>query len=161
MHERIRKLLGRMVQSTTLELDIPILSGGSTTLKDERKQRGLEPDECFFVANELRMRGRKEYDTAIDPPPDLVVEVDISRSSLDKMAIYADFGVPEVWTYETAALRIHRLGPGGKYTAQGRSLSFPFLAAAEIQRFLDDRNTTDETTWIRSFRDWVRGSKRS
>jgi Uma2 family endonuclease len=160
-HERIGRCLGRMIGILTMELDIPISSGGSTTLKAELKQRGIEPDECFYVANEPRMRGRDDYDPAVDPPPDLVIEVDISRSSLNKLAIYADLGVPEVWMHDGAALRVYQLGPDGEYLQQERSLSFPFLAAAEIQRFLDDRNTTDETSWIRSFRDWVRGLKNS
>ncbi|MGD0898627.1 MAG: Uma2 family endonuclease, partial [Thermoguttaceae bacterium] len=139
----------------------PISSGGSTTLKDELNQRGLEPDECFYVANEPRMRGRDDYDPAVDPPPDLAIEVDISRSSLDKMAIYADFGVPEIWTHDGATLRVYHLQSEGGYVQQPTSRSFPLLPLEEVQRFLDQRNTTDETTWIRSFRDWVRGLKNS
>ena len=69
-HERIKSLLGRMIEAMTEELDIPISSGGSTTLKAELKQRGAEPDECYYVANEPRMRGREDYDPAVDPPPE-------------------------------------------------------------------------------------------
>ncbi len=58
-HERIRLLLGRMIETMTLELDIPISSGGSTTLKARLKERGIEPDGCFYVANERRMRGAR------------------------------------------------------------------------------------------------------
>ena len=105
-HEHVKRLLGRMIDAATEELDIPISSGGSTTLKLDLKQRGVEPDECYYVANEPQMRGHENYDPAVDPPPDLVIEVDISRNSLDKFAIYADFDVPEIWTYEDDVVRV-------------------------------------------------------
>ena len=159
-HERIKTLLGRMIETVTLELDIAIMSAGSTTMKYELKQRGLEPDECYYVANESRMRGRDEYDPAVDPPPDLVIEVDISRSSIDKLPIYADFGVPEVWMYEGGAIRVYHLQSDGSYLQQPGSCSFPWLPMADVRRFLDQRNATDETTLMRSFRDWVRNLKR-
>jgi Uma2 family endonuclease len=155
-HEHIKSLLGRMIGAMTEEFDIPISSGGSTTLKAELKRRGAEPDECYYVANEPRMRGHEDYDPAVDPPPDLLIEVDISRNSLDKFAIYADFGVPEIWTYEDDALHVHQLQDNGTYAQRDRSPAFPFLPLAGIQGFLDRRNATDETTWIRSFRKWVR-----
>jgi Uma2 family endonuclease len=114
-HERIKSLLGRMIEAMTEEFEIPIFSGGSTTLKDKLKERGAEPDECYYVANEPRMWGREDYDPAVDPPPDVVIEVNISRSSLDKFAIYADFGVPEIWTYEDDALCVYQLQGDGAY----------------------------------------------
>ncbi len=92
----------------------------------------------------------------MDSPPDLVIEVDISRNSLDKFAIYADFGVPEIWTYESDALRAYHLQDDGTYARLGRSRAFPFLPLESLQGFLDRRNTTDKTTWIRSFRKWAR-----
>jgi len=155
-HERLKTLIGRMIETMTVEWNIPISSGGSTTMKSEMKKRGLEPDECYYVANEPRMRGKDDFDINVDPPPDLVVEVDITRSSLDRMDLYAAFGVPEVWRYDGTTLHVAQLQPDGTYAARTQSPSFPFLPLAEIPRFLDRRNATDETTWIRSFRAWVR-----
>ncbi len=86
--------------------------------------------------------------------------MDISRSSLNKLAIYADLGVPEVWLHDGAALCVYQLQPDGSYTQQDHSPAFPFLPLEEVQRFLDRRNTTDETSWMRAFRDWVRELKR-
>ncbi|MGA2617813.1 MAG: Uma2 family endonuclease [Thermoguttaceae bacterium] len=159
-HERIGVLLGRMIAIMAMELDIPISSGGSTTLKDRLKERGIEPDECFYVSNEPRMRARDDYDPAVDPPPDLAIEVDISRSSLNKLAIYADLGVPEVWMHDGTALCVYQLQSDGSYTKQDHSPAFPFLPLEEVQRFLEQRNTTDESSWMRAFRDWVRQLKR-
>jgi len=155
-HERLKTLLGRMIEAMTEVLDIPMSGVGSTTLKAEWKGRGLEPDESYYLANEPRVRGRDEIDLRIDPPPDLAIEVDISSSSLDQLSIYADLGVPEVWLYDGTTLTVHQLQSDGKYVQQVRSPSFPFLPLGEIERFLARRNETDETTWIRSFRAWVK-----
>ena len=156
-HERVKKLIARMIEAMTEERNIPIRSAGSTTFRREAKRRGLEPDECYYVANEPRLRGREDLDVKVDPPPDLAVEVEISRSALDRMGIYAALGVPEVWRYDGAVLRVETLQPDGKYVRQPQSPSFPFLPLEEFQGFLDRRNETDETSWIRSFRSWVRG----
>ena len=126
-HEHIKSLLGRMIETMTEELDIPISTGGSTTLKAELKRRGAEPDECYYVANEPRMRGREDYDPAVDPPPDVLIEVNVSRNSLDKFAIYADFGVPEIWTYEDDALCVYQLQGNNTYARRDHSPAFPFL----------------------------------
>ena len=155
-HDRVSRLLGRMIGAVTEELDIPISSGGSTTLKLALKERGVEPDECYYVANEPRMRGHDNYDPAVDPPPDLVIEVDISRNSLNKFNIYADFGVPEIWTYEDDEVRVYRLQDDHSYALQDHSPTFPFLPLESLEGFLERRNATDETTWIRSFRKWAR-----
>jgi Uma2 family endonuclease len=156
-HEHLKKLIGRMINSVTEEFEIPIRSEGSTTWENQTRHQGLEPDECYYVANEVRVRGRDEIDLAVDPPPDLAVEVEITSDWIDKLPIYAGLGVPEVWRYDGQTLRVEQLQPDGTYAAQTHSRAFPFLPLAEIPRFLDQRDATDETTWIRSFRQWVRG----
>ena len=153
-HERIKSLVGRMIEAMTEELDIPIRSAGSTTLRRQLKRRGLEPDECYYVAHEPQMRGRDDIDLNVDPPPDLAIEVDISHSSLDRFGIYAAIGVPEIWRLEEGQVRAYIL-QGEQYVPQSQSPAFPFLPLAEVSRILGQRNETDETTWIRSFRRWV------
>ncbi|OHB73485.1 MAG: hypothetical protein A2V70_20495 [Planctomycetes bacterium RBG_13_63_9] len=153
--QRCKKLIGRMIETMTEELGIPIRSAGSTTWTSEARQQGLEPDECYYVANESRVRGRDEIDLAVDPPPDLAIEVEISSRLIDKMPIYARLGVPEVWRYDGRTLQVEQLQRDGTYARQDHSSAFPFLPLAEMTRFLDRRNATDETSWIRSFRQWV------
>ncbi|MCP3997098.1 MAG: Uma2 family endonuclease [bacterium] len=155
-HERLKRLIGRMIETLTDMESIPIGSGGSTTMKSEMKQRGLEPDECYYIANEARMRDRDHFDAAIDPPPDLVIEVDITSSSLNRMDIYAALGVPEIWRYDGKTLHVEELQADGSYARQTRSSTFPLVPPAEIERFLARRKETDETTLIHSFRDWFR-----
>src|SRR5260370_39130270 len=119
-HEQYGSLLAQMVEAFTLELRIPRHTGGSTTFKQEAKERGLEPDECYWIQNEPRMRSRKEFDPDTDPPPDLAIEVDITSSSLDRMSIYADLGVPQVWRFDGDTLTMNLL-PKGTYRTTARS----------------------------------------
>jgi Uma2 family endonuclease len=108
------------------------------------------------VANEPRIRGRDEIDLSVDPPPDLAIEVEISSNSMEKLEIYADLEVPEVWRCDGTSLRVWRLQPDGTYAEQSQSGTFPFLPLAEVERFLAQRNASDETTWIRAFRAYVK-----
>lgn len=155
-HERFKRLLGRMIEAMTEELGIPIRSAGSTTWKSEIREQGLEPDECYYVANEPRIRGRREVDLTVDPPPDLAIEVEITRRWIDKIPIYAGLGIPEVWRYDGKTLHSEQLQSDGTYALRDQSSAFPFLPLAEIPRFLQRCDTTDETSWIREFRRWVR-----
>src|SRR5260370_10224693 len=155
-HEFSKKLLGRLVEMLTFVLHIPIHSGGSTTFRREVPDRGLEPADCYWIQNESLMRGKMEYDIEALPPPDLAVEIDITCSSIDRMGIYAALRVPEVWRLDRTGLSVHHLGPNGEYKEKNRSLPFPFLPLYEILRFLTKSQTTDETTLLHAFHDWVR-----
>lgn len=154
-HERWKSLLGRFVGVLTEELNVPMQSGGSTTFNRADLARGLEPDECYYLENEPLVRDKDEIDLDVDPPPDLAVEIDISRSSLNRMAIYAALRVSEIWRFDGQQLRVYHL-VDGSYVEADHSRHFPFLPLAEMQVFLLRRNNMDETSLIRSFRQWVR-----
>ena len=158
-HEWITSLLRRMIETYTEELDIPIRSGKSTTLKSDLEQKGLEPDECYYIANEGKVRGLDEIDLTVNPPPDLAIEVDIISSSLDQLGIYAALGVPEVWICDGRHLSIYRLGRHGEYSVLDHSPTFPSLLPDRIMEFLSKRNSIDETSWVKSFRQWVKSIK--
>ncbi len=155
-HEEFATLIGRMIETMTLELDIPIRSTRSWTLKRELTRRGVEADESYYVANEPRVRGRRDLTLQRDPPPDLAVEVEISRPWIGKAPIYADLGVPEVWHFDGERLRVELLEQDGTYAESPTSAAFPFLPIGKLEEFLEHRAATDETTWIRRFREWVR-----
>jgi Uma2 family endonuclease len=159
-HERWSNLLGRFVEVLTEELEMPCQSGGSTTLDREDLERGLEPDQCYYIEHETAVRNKDDIDLGIDPPPDLVIEVDVSRSSLSRMDIYAALGVPEVWRFDGTSLHVYRLAEG-RYVEGDHSPHFPHLPLAEVHSFLLRRNTMDETSLIRAFRQWVRGLQTS
>lgn len=155
-HERIKALLRRFLEIMTLELSIEIAGVGSTTWKSKDLQRGFEADECYYIGNEEVVRGRDDIEIPRDPPPDLVVEVDISRSSLKRHGVYAAFGIPEAWRYDGERVRFYALEASGEYRETEQSVAFPFLAVADLNRFLAMRASLAETRLIQVFRDWVR-----
>lgn len=154
-HERLKRLLGRLIEAFTEELGIKIASMSSTTLNREDLRRGVEADECYYVENEPAIRGREEIDLTRDPPPDLAIEIEVSSRILPRAPIYAAMGIPEVWRYDGTSLR-SRLGSDGQYHESSGSGVFPALPVAELAEFLSRRARTDETELVRSFRAWVR-----
>jgi Uma2 family endonuclease len=155
-HERVKKLFGRMIESLTEELDIPIMSVGSTTFKDELKDCGLEPDECYYVQQEARVRG-KQIKLGVDPPPDLVLEVDITTSVIDRLPVYAELGFPELWQYVDDEIVIRELQSDGKYVIAEQSTALPMVSVKKLVAQLIACEAMNETAWIRQFRQWVRG----
>src|SRR6266700_436280 len=105
-HERLNRSLATMCEVIAEELHIELDNAGSTTFKREDLTRGFEPDSCFYVQNVERVRDRDQIDLTVGPPPDLVIEIDISSSSLDRFPIFANIGVPEVWRYDGTRLII-------------------------------------------------------
>src|SRR3989304_806860 len=99
-HEQYGYLIGRLIDVWTEELKIDVQSCRTVTFKREDIQRGLEPDNCYYIAHELTVRDKVELDLSVDPPPDLAIEIDLGSSVTDKMALYAAFNVPEVWLYD-------------------------------------------------------------
>ena len=154
-HEGSKKILGRFVESVTEELNIEIRSLGSLTCRREDLERGLEPDQCYYIENEDVVWDKQQIDLNQDPPPDLVVEIDVTSSSIDRLSLYASLGVPEVWRYDGNRLIIYQL-EAQEYAERDASPTFPFLSQVEMLRFLELRSTTKENALLRLFREWVR-----
>jgi Uma2 family endonuclease len=159
-HEGSKKILGRFVESVSEELNIEIRSLGSLTCRREDLARGLEPDQCYYIENEDVVWDKQQIDLNQDPPPDLVVEIDVTSSSIDRLSLYASLGVPEVWRYNGNRLIIYQL-EAQEYTERDVSPTFPFLSQVEMLRFLELRRTTKENALIRLFREWVRSQIQS
>ncbi len=160
-HEDDGGFLGQMVHVLTEELNMPIKSGGSATMRRQLHERGIEADESFWIANAEGMKGRRRLDLRRDPPPDLAIEVDVSRSCLDRLAIYAALRVPEVWQLEGDDLHFYVLGPKGKYYLAEHSRSFPLITPSILLSFLHKaRKAGDQNPVIRAFRTWVRKNKK-
>ena len=154
-HERIGEFLALTVDILAEELDLPCEAGGSTTHRRADLEKGVEPDKCYWLyAKGLAMLGRRDLDLAIDPAPSLVIEVNYTNSSVDRMAIYAALGVDEVWRYHRG-LKFLRLN-GGVYEPIDRSLSLPMLTLAEANRLLDESRNMGRVQWMKAFRQYVR-----
>ena len=154
-HEFYKTLMGRFVETIAEELKIKIHPLGSTTFAREDLGRGLEPDECFYIRNQAAVKGKKRLDPTQDPPPDLVIEIDITSSSRDRMASYAALGVPEIWHCDGKVFRVYQL-QNQEYQPSETSLAFPNIAIAEVTRFLEQSATTDYLDLVATFRDWLK-----
>lgn len=153
-HERFKKVAGRFVETLAEELDIRIEPLGSTTFK-RPKLSGAEPDECFYIYNIDAVRGKKRLDLNEDPAPDLVVEIDVTSSSYNRLQVYADLGVAEVWIYNGESLVIQQLQNGTYITSQ-TSQFFLNIPIPEIAGFLQQAETTDYLELVKAFRNWLR-----
>jgi Uma2 family endonuclease len=153
-HELSKTLIGRFVETLAEESEVPIYPLGSTTFKRPRLS-GAEPDECFYIYNIDAVRGKKRLDLNEDPAPDLVVEIDVTSSSLNRLQVYADLGVAEVWIYNGESLVIQQL-QNGTYIISQNSQFFPSLPISEIAGFLQQAETVDYLELVKAFRHWVR-----
>ena len=102
------------------------------------------------------MRGRDELDFTVDPPPDLAIEVDISRSSRNKLDIYRALGVAEVWRYDGDELTIYVVMPDGRYRESECSAAVPELPVKQLVAAMAERGDRSELRIGRSFRRWMR-----
>jgi Uma2 family endonuclease len=157
IHEHEKKFLGRIVETTTLELEMAIGSCGSMTIRREDLARGFEPAECYYIANAMRLSDLHEPDFSVDPPPDLALEVDITSSSMNRQELYGLIGVPEIWRLDSDEIvRFLHLQPDGTYVVSENSRSFPFLTSEIVNRFLNQYfESGDETAAIRDYRRWL------
>jgi Uma2 family endonuclease len=155
-HHSRSRWIGNLIFFAAFELKVPICSGGSTTLKDSKHRVALEPDDCFWVKHEARMRGKKRWNAQRNPPPDLAVEVDVSGTVLDRLEIYVALRVPEVWRFDGKKVKVLGLGVNGRYKERAKSLAFPTLPMDGFARFVKKLGSADEVSLIRQFRDWLR-----
>jgi Uma2 family endonuclease len=154
-HERLNKIIARLLEAFCEELGIDIVGTRSTTFRSQLKERGLEPDESYYIQNESRIRG-KDIDLTLDPPPDLAIEIDLRRSALNKLSIYADLGIPEVWSHDGKKVVVHLLQPSGSFAVMERGAALPDFPLGDLPRFLEKIDSESDTGIVRAFRAWVR-----
>ena len=155
-HEGAKNVINTLVVALRDELDIDIESEGSATYRSQWKAKGAEPDDSFFVQNASAVIGRHEkYNIERDPPPDIVVETELTSASLDKFPIYAALGVPEIWRERKKVVRFYVLG-GASYVEVSNSRAFPFLDSLSLSEFLAIGLAEGSRKAARSFRAWVR-----
>ncbi len=135
-HERLNRLLADIVQAIAFGRDLPIEPAGSTYFNREDVKRGFQPDSCFYLGDNVRIiQGKKRLDVSIDPPPDLVVEVDVTNRSLNKLPLYATIGVPEVWRFDSEHVILYHLS-GQIYQEVPTSGVFEGVTADDVMRFV-------------------------
>lgn len=154
-HDVSAERLGQFVRILLTEQTRSFIGAGSFTLKKRRTNRGLEPDRCFYVRRVAEMYGKKKLDLRSDPPPDLAIEVEVSRRFLDRIEIYQRLGVPEVWCYDGQRLRVLQLAHEG-YAEARTSPTFPTLPLHEVHHFLQASWGRDDLAWTNDVRAWAR-----
>lgn len=154
-HENIKHLLALLVEVLAEEMSVNVEGFGSTTFRREDLARGFEPDACFYVQNVERVKGKTMLDLAVDPPPDVIIEIDITSPSLNKFPIYAQMAVPEVWRHDGKRLAIFVL-EGEEYTEREESAALRGVTGAGVSRLLEEGRSVERLVWLRRVREWVR-----
>ncbi len=153
-HEYDKEIIGDLLKALLEELDIEFISLGSTTFKNQIMVQGIEPDQCFYIKNEAKIRGKKRLDLTVDPPPDLALEVDVTSRTHPN--IYEALKVPELWRFDNGKLQINVL-QNGCYVESQESLNFPRFPLVEaIPRYLEQSKTAGRNATLKAFRLWVR-----
>jgi Uma2 family endonuclease len=154
-HENSNCLIEGFVLVLCEEFGLEVKSAGSLTMTRDDLEQGAEPDSSYYIQNESLVRNQENIDLNTDPPPDLVLEVEYSRSKINKLMLYAAMGVPEFWRYNGTTLRIYTLN-NGQYSQSDRSPTFASVLVTEIPRFIQESQKIGQIAATRAFRSWVR-----
>lgn len=154
-HEKPSHRLGLIINALARAFGYKVVSARTTTLQQEQAEQGLEPDNCFYVQSALAILAVDDIDLAIHPPPDLAIEVDVSRSSVPKEPIYATMGVPELWRHDKGGVTIRVLSEGA-YATSSTSRSFPKVQAEDLKNLLDQTSVMDDIDAEDHYRAWAK-----
>jgi Uma2 family endonuclease len=155
-HDHAARSLATMVKVLAREYGYRVSSAGSTTLSREEANRGLEPDESFYIQNIAAILGQDDIDLSRMPPPDLAVEIDVTRSMLNRLSVYESMRVPEIWRCDGTVVEFRVLRPDGRYEVVPRSPTFPVADPDELLRFVEASFAIDDLELLDQFRAWVR-----
>jgi Uma2 family endonuclease len=154
-HEKFARFIDALVQAWADAGGLIVEHVGSTTWKRRRLARGTEPDACYYVAAAARIIGKLDIDLESDPPPDVVLEIDITNESLSKFSIYAALGVPEIWRDDGKAAQFYALA-GDTYEIEAQSRFLIGLTPAMLTEALEESKTAGQTAALESFRKRIR-----
>lgn len=154
-HEKLKHKIATLVEVLAEELGHDVEGAGSTTFRREDLQRGFEPDACFYFKQAAQMRQKDVVDLSVDPPPELVIENDITSPSLNKLPIYAHLGVSEVWRYDGTALTIMQ-NAGDEFKSQPQSRLLPGVTTDQLNQWIRASQTQDNRVWLSRVRETIR-----
>lgn len=156
VHERYSWAIDRIIEAVAIARDMNIENLGSATFRRGDLERGFEADSCFYIRNEAAVRNKERIDLEVDPPPDIVIEIDLSRSSMPKLGIFAALGVPEVWRFDGRSVSIHVLRSGA-YVESPASSELSGLTASGVSTLIERLQDIERSPWLRSVRTWAVG----
>jgi Uma2 family endonuclease len=153
-HEYFKTAISIMVEDAAALLEYDYECYGSSTWKRQIMQAGVEPDNCFYFQHEALVRGKLHFDLDKDPPPDLVLEVDLTSKSIPRLPLYARLGVPEIWQYEDGVLTIYQLQQG-EYQTSSTSAIFPQLNILELPKLIEQYRPQGRRAFRQAVKDWI------
>lgn len=153
-HEKHAEFVKRLVSALSLRLHINILFFGSATMRKRKKSKGNEADASFYVQTAAAIGNRIHLDLAVDPPPDVVVEVDIHHDSRENYPIYVALGVPEIWRYDGKEMTIYLLQQS-EYVGVETSLALPMLSSRVLTEYIRRMQQDGEFNAILAFDEWL------
>jgi Uma2 family endonuclease len=151
-HEFLGWMIGVFIRILVEELGYDLKTIGSTTIDYPALDRAAEADEAFYIQNQPQVAGRT-VDFAADPPPDLVLEVDITHTDIDKNRFYASLGVPELWRFNDRELQIYQL-QNQQYIEVSTSPTFPTVDKSRLYQFLEQCRSS-EVQAAKALRVWI------
>ena len=157
-HGKFGEVVQDIAREITRELGVKLEAYGSMTIRSAWQSKGAEPDTCFYVQSAERIIGKRSLDFNTDPPPDIVVEIDLTNASQHKFPIYAALDVPEIWRYDGSQAYFYHLA-GEEYVETSHSRAFPFLPSAVLAQLIDQSETAGQDAALDAARAWVRDHK--
>jgi Uma2 family endonuclease len=169
-HERCQKLLDSLILVLADELGQEVEAIAPVLIKNPGLDMAIEPDACYYLSRGVSRGGhggtappdRVEIRLPADSPPDLLVEVALTQTKLDKIPLYTRLAIPEVWRYITTAgenvlkgkLEIYYL-QGDRHTPQRHSTVFPGLSSDRILEFIEQSDSMSLAASLRLLRAWI------
>ena len=154
-HEILKETISLLFQLLATEAEIDFVAAGSTTFRREDLHKGFEPDACFYAREVAAIRAKEDIDLSIDPPPDLVIEIVVTNSLVNKLSLFATVGVPEVWLHGDDRVEILSL-LSNSYVKTSDSSILPGVTDGTLTQFVRSRREMPNSVWIKSVRDLVR-----
>lgn len=162
-HDRCARLIESLILVLGDEQRSKVYSLGSVLLLRPDLGRAIQPESCYYFDQEVRLRQRAELDMNQTAPPDLIVDIAITKGQMDRFSIYGSMDVPEIWRYTTVTgedvlkgkLQILQLR-GDRYTESSNSGVFPFLPGARVLEFLEQSDSLGLAQSLVVLRDWMR-----
>lgn len=157
-HDFPVRLLDSIFYSLADHLKLDYVNFGSSTYHLEIFGRGFEPDSSYYINEKAElMRGKERFDLRVDPPPDLVFEVDVTSSSTNKFVMFAEFGIAEVWIYDKNQLKILQL-KNDEYIESVESYFLPKVTGEILTNFINESRNLPRPEWREKMRGWARNN---
>lgn len=151
-HGKLAGILGEIVSEIGDLLELDFITAGSTTFRKDKGRKGFEPDDSFYFQNADIIRRKDDIDLSIDPPPELIIEVDVTSPSLPRFPIFAEVGVSEVWRYDGSDVIFYRLQKNGKYEEISESLCLPKIKSKTITQLVEASFDLSRREWLKLIR---------